>query len=292
MNAQERAATDFLILTGMSGAGRSTVANALEDHGWLVVDNLPPELLGSLATVTSQPDNGKHTPIAVVIDARSRFFVQLRTEIITLREQGWNPQIVYLDATDENIVRRFESTRRPHPLQGSGPLLEGIHRERETLTEIRAIADYVIDTSNLNLHQLSRKVDPLFAIEDGPALRLAVMSFGFKYGLPLDADFVFDMRFLPNPFWRPELRELTGLDDAVAEFVMAQPGATEFTERLIDLMSPVIDGYVAEGRQFLTLAIGCTGGKHRSVAVAQQVASLLRSDNAETFVIHRDLGQE
>ena len=189
-------------------------------------------------------------------------------------------------------MRRFESVRRPHPLQGDGRLLDGIQAEREMLRDLRAEAQVVIDTSGLNVHQLGRKLTPLLGGEDGPSVRLALMSFGFKYGVPLDADFVFDMRFLPNPFWVPELKALTGADAPVADWVMAQEGATEFLDRVVALMEPVTEGYLREGRRYATIAIGCTGGKHRSVAMTQAVAARLTTDRVATFVVHRDLGRE
>ncbi|MEO7070008.1 MAG: RNase adapter RapZ [Nostocoides sp.] len=285
---------EIIILTGMSGAGRSTVANVLEDLGWFVVDNLPPQLLRQLAelAMSSGRDLAQMRVVAVV-DVRTRgFFGHLSGETRALAEAGWDPTVVFLDATDEALVRRFESVRRPHPLQGDGRLLDGITAERTRLADLRAEADILIDTSGLNVHQLSRKVGPLFSGSTGPSLRLAVMSFGFKYGVPLDADFVFDMRFLPNPFWIPELRSQTGLDADVAEFVMAQPGAIQFIDRVSDLMEPVAAGYRREGRRYVTIAVGCTGGKHRSVAICEALVRRLTNESVETFAVHRDLGRE
>ena len=286
---------DFLVLTGMSGAGRSTAANVLEDHGWYVVDNLPPELIPSLADLAvQQRDRAEgEVRIAAVVDVRARLFTgELRDGLQGLRDQGWRPQLMFLDATDEALVRRFESVRRPHPLQGGGRLLDGIQAERKVLGDLRAEATVVIDTSGLNVHQLARKLTPIVGVSSGPSLRLAVMSFGFKYGVPLDADFVFDMRFLPNPFWVPELRSLTGVDAAVADFVLSQEGAGSFVDRVVSVMEPVTDGYHREGRRYATLAVGCTGGKHRSVAVAEALARRLPGEDVETFVVHRDLGRE
>ena len=285
---------ELVIVTGMSGAGRSTTANVLEDSGWYVVDNLPPRLLVELADLAS--DASRHAElsrIAAVVDVRARgFFAHLQAAMDELRGKGWHPNLVFLDATDEAIVRRFESVRRPHPLQGEGRLLDGIVRERALLADLRAEADVVIDTSGLNVHQLAKKVHPVFSSERGPRVRIAVMSFGFKYGVPLDADFVFDMRFLPNPFWIPELRSFTGQDAAVADYVMGQAGAPEFVDRVVALMEPVTAGYVREGRRYVTLAVGCTGGKHRSVAVAEALRDRLATKDVATFVVHRDLGQE
>jgi RNase adapter protein RapZ len=288
----------IVIVTGMSGAGRSTAANVLEDLGWLVVDNLPPQLLSALADLRDEA-RGRNPEaamqqVAVVVDVRSRgWFGMLSEAISAARDRGEHPSLVFLDATDEALVRRFESVRRPHPLQGAGRLLDGIQLERETLVDLRSSADVVIDTSGLNVHQLTAKLSSLFAGDRRAQLRIAVMSFGFKYGLPLDSDTVFDLRFLPNPFWVPELRPLTGRDQPVAEFVMAQPGAEEFVDRASDLLATMIEGYVREGRRYVTVAVGCTGGKHRSVAIAEALsARLARIDRVGTFVVHRDLGRE
>jgi RNase adapter protein RapZ len=288
----------IVIVTGMSGAGRSTAANVLEDLGWLVVDNLPPQLLSALADLRDEArarnPEASMQQVAVVVDVRSRgWFGMLSEAIAAARERGEHPSLVFLDATDEALVRRFESVRRPHPLQADGRLLDGIQLERRMLVDLRSSADVVIDTSGLNVHQLTAKLSSLFAGDRKAQLRIAVMSFGFKYGLPLDADVVFDMRFLPNPYWVPELRPLTGRDGPVAEFVMAQPGAEEFIDRASDLLATMIDGYVREGRRYVTVAVGCTGGKHRSVATAEALsARLSQIDRVDTFVVHRDLGRE
>jgi UPF0042 nucleotide-binding protein len=289
-------ATDFLIVTGMSGAGRSTAANVIEDRGWYIVDNLPPQLLSAMAELAGKVRGRGVAPdlrIAAVVDVRARaFHSQVQAGLAALREAGWQPHLIFLDATDEALVRRFESVRRPHPLQGEGRLLDGIQAEREMLSDLRAEAQVVIDTSGLNVHQLGRKLTPLLGVEAGPSVRLALMSFGFKYGVPLDADFVFDLRFLPNPFWVPELKALTGADAAVADWVMGQDGASEFVDRVADLMAPVTEGYLREGRRYATIAIGCTGGKHRSVAITQALSARLTTDRVATFVVHRDLGRE
>ncbi|MDO5503982.1 MAG: RNase adapter RapZ [Actinomycetia bacterium] len=294
----------------MSGAGRSTVGNVLEDEGWFVIDNLPPQLLDGVADLVveaveerndrpSATRSGKavppHAPIraAAIVDVRTRgFFSNLRHSLDALAERGLHPSLIFLDATDEALVRRFESVRRPHPLQGTGRLLDAIQTERELIADLRSRADFVIDTSGLNVHQLARKVQPPFSRDRAPGTRMAVMSFGFKYGLPLDADYVFDLRFLPNPYWIPELRPSNGTDEAVATFVLAQEGATDFIEQVVALLRTAMAGYQRENRRYATVAVGCTGGKHRSVAIAERISVELASDDIETFVVHRDLGQE
>ena len=292
--AEATRGVELVIVTGMSGAGRSTVGNLLEDLGWYVVDNLPPSLILSLVDLAHSVAERTDRParLAAVVDVRAREFSEsLSTVLEELRLRGWAPNVVFLDATDEALVRRFECVRRPHPLQGEGRLLDGIQAERDLLADLRSTASVVLDTSGLNVHQLTRKVSPMFTrSEQRP--RLAVVSFGFKYGVPLDADFVFDMRFLPNPFWVPELRALTGIEAPVSEFVMTQPGATEFVDRVVDLMDTVAAGYEREGRRYVTVAVGCTGGKHRSVAMAEMLGQRLAGDRFATFVVHRDLGRE
>lgn len=283
---------EILVVTGMSGAGRTTTANVLEDHGWYVVDNLPPQMILPMAELAARSRGGVNR-LAVVVDVRSRtFFAAFRDALSALRDKGWHPTIVFMEATDEALVRRFESVRRPHPLQGHGRMLDGILRERELLGDLRSDADVLVDTSGLNVHQLTAKIDDLLGSDSGPRLRIAVMSFGFKYGIPLDADFVFDMRFLPNPFWVPELRAYTGQDEPVADFVRRQEGADEFLERVVLLMQPVLAGYRREGRRYVTVAVGCTGGKHRSVAMAEALGPRLESDDVATTVVHRDMGRE
>nr|WP_223277580.1 RNase adapter RapZ [Janibacter sp. YB324] len=288
---------EVVVVTGMSGAGRSTVGNVMEDHGWYVIDNLPVTLLPDLLRLSSEraqdlAASGQPVRVGIVLDVRAQGFDTLTAALATLRDRGWLTHLLFLEATNESLVRRFESVRRPHPLQGTGRLLDAIVKEREVLADVRATAETVVDTSGLNVHQLSRKISPIFQGETSERLRLAVLSFGFKYGVPLDADFVFDMRFLPNPYWVPELRAHTGRETQVSEYVLSQPGAMEFIESVDVLLAPVIAGYLRENRRYVTLAVGCTGGKHRSVAVAEALATRLASSDVATFVVHRDLGQE
>ncbi len=280
----------LVIVTGMSGAGRSTAANALEDLGWYVVDNLPPSVLLEVCELARQ---ARQSRLAVVLDVRIRsFFEQLPTMFADLSEAGIQPEIAYLEAADDVIVRRQESARRPHPLQGDGRLMDGIVAERSSLATLRAAADLVIDTSSLNVHQLGTRINHAFGAENHDRLRLTVVSFGFKNGIPIDADLVFDVRFLPNPHWIPALRPLTGLSPEVSQYVLSQPGADDFLTQLEKLLQVVGAGYVREGKRFATVAIGCTGGKHRSTAMAEEFARRLRESGTVTNVLHRDLGRE
>jgi UPF0042 nucleotide-binding protein len=282
---------ELVIVTGMSGAGRSTAANVLEDLGWFVVDNLPPGLLPTLAELGGRTQ-GNVQRIAAVVDVRSRsFFADLTAAITELADRGNSPRIVFLEAADTTLVGRFEGVRRPHPLQGDGRVLDGIAREREMLRDLRANADIVIDTSALNVHQLSAKILQAFE-EQGTVLRATLISFGYKYGLPVDSDLVADCRFLPNPHWVPELRPLTGRDPEVRDYVFAQAGAKEFVDSYMKVLDLIAEGYRREGKRYATIAVGCTGGKHRSVAVAEELARRLREEGVDTSVVHRDLGRE
>ncbi len=284
-------AFELLLVTGMSGAGRSTAARALEDLGWFVVDNLPPALLPqAVDEVKSDQENER---LAVVVDARGgTMFEDLDESLAGIRGQGVDLRVLFLEAGDNELVRRFESSRRPHPLQGSGGILDGLVRERALLGDMRSRADLVIDTSALNVHDLRRKIDAAFGGDERVALRATVMSFGFKYGIPVDADIVCDVRFLPNPYWVPELRDLTGLDPAVSDYVTDPADARDFLDRQAAILDLVSDGYLREGKRYVTVAIGCTGGKHRSVAMAENLAARLVKVGVEVLVVHRDLGRE
>jgi UPF0042 nucleotide-binding protein len=285
---------EVLILTGMSGAGRSTVAHALEDLGWYVVDNLPPTLLSDLI---NQSLNSEINALAVVVDVRGgKFFDELASSLSQLRKSGTNFRVAFLDATDQALVQRFESTRRPHPLQGSGRIVDGIAAEREKLQDLLAQADVVIDTSNLNVHQLEKRTAEIFAQGLTQSVRVNVLSFGYKYGIPVDADLVLDCRFIPNPHWVPELRPLSGLDEKVKSTVLANPGVGDFVNTYVSLIQQMLPGYLREGKKYLTVAIGCTGGKHRSVSVAREIADKLDGEGAgftiSAHASHRDVGRE
>jgi UPF0042 nucleotide-binding protein len=290
--ALPRAETDLVIVTGVSGGGRSTVARALENVGFYVVDNLPQVLLLDMAEL-AHAAGGAARRTAVVLDVRSRAFtVDLTGAVRALRERGFSPRVIFVDADDEVLIRRFESVRRSHPLQGEGRLAEGITAERELLAEARDGADIVIDTTYLNVNQLRSRVEELFGAEDSRTLRVTLLSFGFKYGLPPDADFVVDARFLPNPFWEPELRELSGTDAPVSAFVLAQSGALAFVDTVVQLINSTAAGFEREGKRYLTVAVGCTGGKHRSVAIAEELTRRLRGGLMAASAQHRDLGRE
>ena len=286
---------EIAIITGMSGAGRSTVAHAFEDLGWYVVDNLPPSLLENLLDLSGRINR----PIAAVIDVRGmEFFDDLSNSLARLTEKGIAKKIIFVDAADDVLVRRFEATRRPHPLQGSERIVDGIAREREKLQEIRSSADIVIDSSTLNTHQLDKKVFEIFNSKNSVDLKVNILSFGYKYGIPVDVDFIMDCRFIPNPHWIPELRPLTGLDSEVRDFVLGNENVPEFLEKYQDLFETMSKGFISEGRKFLTLGVGCTGGKHRSVAIATELTKRLDGENKtlnkkiSAIALHRDLGKE
>ena len=287
MNSKE-----ILILTGMSGAGRSTVAHALEDLGWYVVDNLPPSLLPALVSKGTGPDGKEY---AVVVDVRGgRFFDELKHALEELNKSGFVYRLVFLNATDQALVQRFESTRRPHPLQGSDRIVDGIAREREKLDDLRAQCDVTIDTSNLNVHQLEKRIGEIFGGGKIQGVRINVLSFGYKYGIPVDSDLVLDCRFIPNPHWIPELRSLTGLTPQVSEKVLGNTGVEEFVKNYVALVAAMIPGYMKEGKKYLTVSVGCTGGKHRSVAITQEISKQLNvlDIGLSAYPTHRDVGRE
>jgi UPF0042 nucleotide-binding protein len=279
---------DIVIITGMSGAGRSTAAKSLEDLGWFVVDNLPPALL---PTMLDLADRASLAGIAAIVDVRSRAFsTDLKTAISSLGARGVAPHVLFLEASDPVLVQRFENVRRPHPMQGAGTIIDGINAERELLRAVRGDSDIVLDTSSLNVHELRSRMHGYFGGDSVTGLRLNIVSFGYKYGLPVDADLVADCRFLPNPHWVPELRPLSGLDASVREYVLGQPAASAFLSAYLAVLEVSLAGFEREGKRYVTLAIGCTGGKHRSVAMAEQLAARLAG--RDVTVSHRDLGRE
>ena len=285
---------EVAVVSGLSGAGRSTAAKVLEDLGWFVVDNLPPELIATMVELGSRA-RGEVTRIAVVMDVRSRAFTDdLGSVIKDLDGRGYRPRLLFLEASDAVLVRRFENNRRSHPLQGDGRLTDGIAAEREVLRPLREEADLVLDTSNLSVHDLRGRIERSFMGAGAEAAtRVTVLSFGYKYGLPLDADLVVDVRFLPNPHWIPELREHTGRDAEVRDYVLSQEGAAEFVDRYLELLGLVGAGYRREGKRYLTVAVGCTGGKHRSVAISEEIGRRLAgADGVQVHVTHRDMGRE
>ena len=282
---------ELVVVTGMTGAGRSTAAKELEDLGFFVVDNLPPSLLPDVVRLVDQ-SLGVHQRIAVVVDVRSGSFFASLSSLLASGASGRSTTLVFLDATDDVLVRRQEAVRRPHPLQGTGRLLDGLQRERRVLAELRGDADLVIDTTALNVHQLTRRISDAFGTPYSQRLLVAVISFGFKYGIPVDADFVADMRFLPNPHWVPELRARTGQDDDVAAYVRSQPGAAPFLDGYVPVLAGVAEGYLREGKRFMRVAIGCTGGKHRSVAMSEEITRRLDALGLDATATHRDLGRE
>ena len=282
---------EVVVVTGMTGAGRSTAAKELEDLGFFVVDNLPPQLVADVVRLVDET-RGPMQPIAVVVDVRSGSFFTGLQEVLVQGSTGRRTTLLFLEAGDEVLVRRQEAARRPHPLQEGGRLLDGLRRERTALDDLRANADLVIDTSGLNVHQLTDKVANAFGTEHTTALKASVVSFGFKYGIPVDADLLADMRFLPNPHWVPELRPLSGRDPEVAAYVRNRPDAQTFLDQYIPLLQTVAAGYLREGKRFMTVAVGCTGGKHRSVAMTEEIAARLNAAGIDARPVHRDLGRE
>lgn len=294
--AASRPGIEVTLVSGLSGAGRSTAAKVLEDLGWFVVDNLPPELIATMVDLGARA-RGEITRIAVVMDVRSRAFTDdLAAVIKDLDARGYRPRLLFLEASDAVLVRRFDQVRRSHPLQGDGRLTDGIAAERALLRPLREIADVVVDTSTLSVHDLRAVVERAFGGDTVHTTRVTFVSFGYKYGLPMDSDLVVDVRFLPNPYWIPELRDRTGRDPEVRDYVLAQEGAEEFITRYLDLLRLVGAGFRREGKRYLTVSVGCTGGKHRSVAIAEEMARRLTAGAGDSGIVvnvtHRDLGRE
>ena len=281
--------SEFLVITGMSGAGRSQAANTFEDLGWFVIDNLPPALIGKVAELVQS--SGSTTERVALVVGTSQYFDDVAPALDHLRKTTKRVRVLFLEASDEVLVRRYENTRRRHPIGDAEGLLEGIEKERVLLEGVKSQADVVVDTSDLNVHQLRDRLLELFARDAGPRMQTSVVSFGYKHGLPLDVDLVFDCRFLPNPHWVDELRPLTGVDESVRDYVLDQPDTKEFLARLDDLLALLLPAYVREGKAYLSIAVGCTGGNHRSVVIAEELATLLEKRGVSPTVSHRDIGR-
>lgn len=277
-----------MLITGLSGAGRSGVADVLEDLGWFVVDNLPTALIGTIVELAAKP-NSDIERLALVA---GRQHAEVLTKVGELRAEGHDVRVVFLDASTPELVRRYDATRRRHPLaDDTDGLVESIELERTMLEPVRAAADLVIDTSDLNVHQLKERIDHAFDTVSGSRLQVTVESFGFKHGLPLDADIVMDLRFLPNPHWEDDLRPLTGHDPKVRDYVLETAVGSAFIDRFDDLLASLVPQYQAEGRTYLTVALGCTGGRHRSVAAAEELAARLRQRGVAVRTSHRDVSR-
>jgi RNase adapter protein RapZ len=283
------AVAEFLIITGLSGAGRSQAGATLEDMGWFVIDNMPTALITKVGELVVAP--GSETErVALVVGRSSGQLEDFADAIAQLRSTGARVRVLFLEASDEVLVRRFEGTRRRHPMTGGGEgIIESIDAEREILEPIRESADVILDTSELNVHQLRERLVELFTHAEAGTMQIQVVSFGFKHGVPIDADTVFDCRFLPNPFWIDELRPFTGLDEPVREYVMEQAETTDFLDRVDDLLALVLPAYVKEGKSYLTIAIGCTGGRHRSVVLAEELRRRIAGHGYRPLVHHRDI---
>jgi len=281
--------SEFVVITGVSGAGRTQFGDSLEDLGWFVIDNIPVELIPKVAELARFKDRG--TPVALVVGSGGDL-AEIGPALDELRGSGAGVRIVFLDASTPTLVRRYGESKRRHPLAAqAGTVAGAIDLEREVLAEVRQAADIVIDTSELNVHDLRSRVNDLFAESDGSRMQVTLQSFGFKHGVPADVDTVFDCRFLPNPYWIDELRDLTGLDPAVQEYVRSMGLTGEFLRRIEDLFDLLLPAYVAEGKSLLTIGFGCTGGHHRSVTIVETVAEWLRSKGIEPRVRHRDISK-
>jgi len=281
--------SEFLIITGVSGAGRSQAADTFEDLGWFVIDNLPPALIGKVAELVQVP--GSTTERVALVVGTGHYLGEVTPALDQLRATSARVRVLFLEASDEVLVRRFENTRRRHPLAESERVTDGIDRERTLLDPVKSQADVVVDTSELNVHQLRDRLLELFGTEAESSMQTSVVSFGYKHGLPLDVDLVFDCRFLPNPHWVEALRPLTGLDRPVADYVASQPETPQFLAKLDDLLALLLPAYVKEGKSYLSIAVGCTGGTHRSVYIAEELAKLLQARGFRPMISHRDLGK-
>ena len=281
---------EFVVIAGLSGAGRSQAADILEDLGWFVIDNLPPALIPKVSELAQAP--GTSIAKVVLVVGTGPYHEQVLPSLQALRAQSERLRVIFLEASTDVLVRRYEGTRRRHPLsseQTQQSLAEAIESERSLLEGVKAEADVVVDTSSLNVHELRARVLGLFDDEDAPLMQTTIVSFGYKHGLLIDTDLVIDCRFLPNPYWVEDLRDLTGLDEPVRDYVLGQDATEDFLDRLLDLLALLLPAYVNEGKSYLTVAFGCTGGHHRSVAISERVAELLREQGFNPKVSHRDI---
>jgi UPF0042 nucleotide-binding protein len=283
--------SEFVIVAGMSGAGRSNAAAVFEDLNWFVIDNMPPALISKVTELVNRPGSETERVVLVIGRGGSDYIAELEPELEALISSGARVRVLFLDSSDEVLIQRYEGTRRRHPLGGDG-LSEDIRREREMLASLKDQADIVIDTSDLNVHELRDKIVSLFeSAELDPVMRISVVSFGYKYGIPRDVDLIFDVRFVPNPHWIPELRPHTGLDKAVRDYVLAQSESIEFLSKLDDLFEFLLPAFEREGKSYLNVAIGCTGGKHRSVVIAEELLTIFRKRGFDPRVSHRDISR-
>ncbi|MDO4609410.1 RNase adapter RapZ [Corynebacterium sp.] len=283
----------LVLITGMSGSGRNTAAQVLEEMGWYVADNLPPELIVRMVQLSFEGDSPVER-LAIVTDVRSRAFAGSLGDVLDkLRDTGHRPLVMFLDADDDVLIARYDKVRRRHPLQEDGTLVDGLKRERVMLAGIKAAADIVVDTSRMSIHDLRRELERQFTDPETARQHVTVQSFGFKHGAPRDADMLLDVRFLPNPYWVPELRDRRGTDSDVSDFVLERPEATRFLDLIRQMVEVALPGYRREGKSFMTIAIGCTGGHHRSVAVAEALADHLRAvPGVVVDAVHRDIARD
>ncbi|MDR3116808.1 MAG: RNase adapter RapZ [Bifidobacteriaceae bacterium] len=283
---------NIVIITGLSGGGKTHASGVLQDLGYFVIDNTPPQIIPSLAQIVKSP-NEYNKKLAIVADIRSgKYFNQLGEILDSLSNSGMHTTILFLDAKTDTLIKRYESSRRPHPLQGNNSLLDGIKQERDILYTLKLKADYVIDTSNLSIHDLSREINEIFNKKNPKHMKIKITSFGFKYGVPIDANFVIDVRFLPNPYWQKDLANKTGNQKEVYDYVFKQPGANEFVKKFAKLILSVTDKFIHENKRYLSIAVGCTGGKHRSVAVANSLKTLLTKKDIDITISARDINKK
>lgn len=280
----------LIVITGLSGAGRTQALRSLEDQGYFCVDNLPPSFLVKFAELCAQ-SRGNVPKAAIVCDLRGRaFFPSLNDALKNLEEEGFSYEILFLEASDETLVHRYKESRRRHPLSPHGRVLDGIHNERVHLAELRERANRIIDTSKLSAQELRQQIQDIYGQEHGLGqMPVTILSFGFKHGIPMDADLVMDVRFLPNPFYIKELRHLSGENAPVQEYVFSHPVAQEFTKKFFELIQYIMPHYINEGKTNLMIAIGCTGGQHRSVAIAERLREFLSNQDYSVSIKHRDI---